>query len=612
VAGLTLHIGSSDRDRIERAAERLHFFEERTELVVEEGFSAAWVAHDDPVLFGPARDAASGVRVLTSGRVAWDESEWQRAERMNAYEGGLSNRLLLDRYLSLGPSGLDRPNGPCLLVVWDPRAQKVHMWTDHFGYHPAFLYRAESAREAIVSTFPDALADDPQVSTSLDEVSVAEFLSAWRITPPHTYYREIRYAGAARYLVWDLANERHESRTYWQPHAEDPFPRSEAAAEELAGAVARAIRVRTTSRLGPIVSFTSGGMDSRTVLFATAAPECVTGLNLYDEPCHEAEVARRLCAAAGVRYDGFQRDQDYYPRWLERGVRLSGGMWSHEDNHYLGTRARIRELGARTVFSTCTADWLFKGYGLEKSHRRMLGRNLPFKRFEDQRIDGFLPNLPRTVPQELAGAVGDRLSAWFGDTATRLTTDRERLQVEDRRARPACYAVSVSGPIMYRIFPYDTFLADARIADCYSKIRAEWKLNSEVWGMAVRRVCASGRSIEDANFGWRVGSSSAAKLAAFGRGWISRRLRGSSSPASGLATGSWPNLGWYVEHSSTLRERWDAASQGARELISHAWGESPWAKPLSAWSRSGNDVFRILTVVQVLDRRVSNSRSQTS
>ncbi len=610
MAGLTIHIGSSDRDRIAEAAGRLRFFGEPTDVISEDGFSAAWVGHDDPALFGPARDPATGVRVLTSGRASWDELDWQRAERMSAYEGGLSNRLLLERFLQGGAPALDRPNGPCAVVVWDPRARFVHLWTDHFGYHPVFLYKPESVSEAIISTFPEAIAGDPSVSATLDEVSVAEFLSAWRITPPHTYYREIRYAGAATHTTWDLTSGRHEVSTYWRPHVEAPFPTCEAAAEELAHAISGAIRIRTLARLAPVASFTSGGMDSRTVLFAAASPEHVTGLNLYDEPSHESEIARRLCQAAQVRYEGFQRDQDYYPRWLADGVRFSGAMWSHEDNHYLGTRERVLALGARTVFTTCTADWLFKGYGLEKSHRRLLGRNLPLQQFENRRVNGFLPNVPRTVPAALSPEVEARLEHWFAGTAVHFTADAERLQVEDRRVRPACYAVSVSGQIMYRVLPYDTFLADSRVADCYARVRAEWKLNSDAWGMAVRRVCAAGRTIEDANFGWAVGSSRAAKIVLFARGWIGRRLRRAPARSAGPATGSWPDLRWYIQNSPTLRAFWTSVSKDTRDVIVRSWGANPWAQPLEAWSGPPNDLFRILTVAQLLEHRSTRTNGE--
>jgi hypothetical protein len=603
LAGLTVHIGSSDRDRIARAARRIVFFGERSEVICEDGFAAAWAGHDDPTLFGPAYDPVTGIRVMTSGRVAWDETDWQRAERLTQYEGGLSNRLLVDLYLQRGAGGLDRANGACMVVVWDPRVRVIHLWTDHFGYHPAFLYRENAVTGAILSTFPEAIADDPETVATLDEVSVAEFLSAWRITPPHTYYREIRYAGAATHYTWNLASGMMRYAIYWRPHDRPSFPSCDAAAEELAFAVSRAIRIRTLHRLAPIVSFTSGGMDSRTVLFAASSADDVIGLNLFDEPNHESEVARRLCEAAQVRYVGFRRDQDYYPRWLEEGVRLSGAMWSHEDNHYLGTRARVVELGARTVLSACTTDWLFKGYGLERAYRRLLGRNLPFMRFEDRRIDGFLPNVPRAVPKDLVQPVRARLAECFGGTSERLTTDADRLQVEDRRVRPACYAVSVSGQIMYRIFPYDTFLADARIADCYGRVRAEWKLNSDLWGRTVRRICFRGRSIEDANYGWAVGSSPVGKMVSFAGGWVRRRVRRAPKRRPGPATGSWPDFSWYIKNSVTLRESWSSVSQQTRDLVARTWGSNPWGQALEAWSGTPNEFFRILTVAQLLENR---------
>jgi hypothetical protein len=613
MAGLFVTLGRADRARIERAAERMRFFEETTIISSAEGFSFAWVGHDDPTLFGPARDPATGVRVITSGRVSWNESDWKHAETLDQYEGGLSNRLLLDRYLTSGPVGVERHNGPAALLVWDPRDEVLHLWSDHFGYHPVFLYQPERTEHAVIATFADAIADDSMVDVTPDETSMAEFLSAWRITPPHTYYAEIKHAGAAVHCRWDLRERSYSKRIYWTPFQEEKFPDIESAAEELAAAVTEAVRIRTLPRLAPIVCYTSGGMDSRAVLFAAANPADLIGVNLYDVPNKESAISKRLCAAAGVRYLGFGRDDDYYPRWLRAGARLSGAMWSQEDNHFLGTRALVRETGARTVITACTTDWLFKGYGLEKTYARLAGRNLPIKVFTHERINGFLPNEPRPVPAEFRAAVDARLEEYFSGTPRKLESDADWLAVEDRRIRPACYAVSVSGQIMYRVFPYDTFLADRRVADCYSRIRAEWKLNADVWAKAVQRICAGAREIEDANFGWRIGSSTPRKLVSFARGWIARRMKPSALATTGLATeGSWPNLDWYLSNSSTLRALWESRSGKAQEIISAAWGASPWATPLSDWASDPNAVFRILTLASHLDRQTQSEVKEPS
>src|SRR5688500_9357311 len=136
MAGLYVTLGAAERSRVEEAAARLRFFEETVIVSSEPGFSFEWVGHADPALLRPAFDPAAGVRVVTSGRVSWDEPDWKRGETLVQFEGGLSNRLLLEKYLQGGAAGLDRHNGPAALLVWDPRDQMVHLWTDHFGYHP--------------------------------------------------------------------------------------------------------------------------------------------------------------------------------------------------------------------------------------------------------------------------------------------------------------------------------------------------------------------------------------------------------------------------------------------------------------------------------------------
>src|SRR5262249_54529620 len=151
-------------------------------------------------------------------------------------------------------------------------------------------------------------------------------------------------------------------------------------------------------------------------------------------------------------------------------------------------------------------------------------------------------------------------------------TDRDHLVVEDRRIRPSCYTVSVSGQIMYRTYPYDTFLADSRVADCYSRIQASWKLNGDVWGAAAALVCKDAVDIVDANFGWRLNASTSSKLLAFAQGWVKRRLsRLASRPRQPAASNhppspaSWPELGWYANHSPTIKQFWNSVPSDHRE-----------------------------------------------
>jgi hypothetical protein len=561
-----------------------------------------WIwADDDPVRFGPAFDDATGATALCSGRLSWPSAEWARAARL-PYRGGLANRLMLDRFLKRGPSAVAPYNGAAVVVVADAPNRKVHIWTDQFGYHPCFIYRDGRPHGCIVTTSPDALLVDREATVTDDEISMAEFIRAWRVTPPNTYLREVKHAGAAAHIVIDLRTGEVSTETYWRPFQNEFFPSIEAASEELAEAVRVSVEERTAIAKRPLV-FISGGSDSRILLFSASKREDVTAVNLYEREARETQVARQLAQAASAKFMAFQRGNDFYPRNLEDSVRWSGGMWSVEDSHYVGFSDDISSVAADLVMTACTTDWLFKGYGLEKKHVSIFGKNLPLLTYVNDRREGFLPNRPLPAPAAMAREIEQRLATWFDGCPAVLTDPWNRLKVEDRRIRPATYTVSVSGPIMYRRFPYDTFLADSRIAECYGRSHPDWKLNRELWGKVAARLCADAGQILDANYGWRVDSGRTEKLIVFGRGWIRRRfdrLRAQTQVDDGLrppSSGSWPEMGWYATHSETLRSVWNSVTSAERERMAGVCWEDPFSISLNQWALRGNDLFRILTLL---------------
>lgn len=557
-----------------------------------------WVG-SQPERFGPALDETTGVRVVTSGRLTWSAHEWATAEHL-PYEGGLANRLILERYLDRGIEAVAPFNGSAVVTIHDPRSSQTHVWTDQFGYHPCFAYRADQAGDCIFTTFPDALLADPEAETAFDLVSMAEFISAWRATPPHTYFAEVKYVGAATRTTVDAKALVTARATYWRPFEDGFYASITEAAEALAAAIQAAISERTAIAERPVF-FLSGGADSRVMLFSASDRARVTCVNIFEHEAAETDIARDLAAIAGCPFVALQRDNDFYPRNLPDIVRRSGGMWSAEDAHYPGFTDRLADLNPDLVMTACTTDWLFKGYGMEKEHVPLLGRSLPFMKYMAKRAKAFLPNIPLPPPPNMAERMDERMAAWFAGCPDTLVSPRDRLLVEDRRIRPACYTVSVSGQIMYRTFPYDTFFADSRIANCYSRIHPDWKLNREVWGKAAARICAEAGDIVDANYGWRVDAGPIEKAIAFAAGWVSRRTK---PPAPSIAaaerpppSGSWPEYGWYAEHSQTLRDLWTSVTAEERELMAVVTGTDHWSRPLESWRHDGNHLFRVLTLL---------------
>ena len=591
------------RERLARCAAGLRYGDEAEVLHCDRvGF--AWLGFDRPEQFAPAVDRHTGSWLAAAGRVSWPGEALLRAEG-DSIEGGRHTGYLLQRFLGGGPGAITGFSGAALICLYDKPADTLHCWTDPFGYHPAFLYRrADDGSPQAVTTHPDVLWHDPATPLEWDDVSAVEMLRAWRVTPPHTYYRQVKHLGAAAHVWWKPGQPSVQQQTYWQPRFDALHRSLGEASEDIAEAVGSAIAQRTREAGGTTALLVSGGADSRVMLYAADDPKQLVGINLYEFPSDEARIAQQLCQRSGATYVGFGRDADYYPRLMAESVRWSGGMWCLEDNHYTGVGHLIRQAQSQLVMTACTTDWLFKGYGLEKRAKTLMGRQLPTKAFVDHRVDGFLPNVPTAAAPRWSAAVDQRMQDWFAGTPSTLHSAQDRLQVEDRRIRPACYTVSVSGPIMYRIYPFDTFMADPRVAAAYERTPPEMKLNGDAWGRAAARICQQAADIVDANFGWRTNASQTGKLIRFGRGWVRRKLLSRLGRAQAQAAsdhpppaGSWPQMQWYIANSPTLRRFWDQVPGEDRDRMNHLLDADMFAVPLDQWRGDANHFFRAATLL---------------
>jgi hypothetical protein len=608
MAGLYITLERSEQRRLEGVADAMRYRSEEMEIWSGEAISYVWLAHDCKVRYGPAIDPNSGVHVVCGGRLVYSAGDWARATGL-PFHGGLAGRIVLDTYLRHGPERVAPFNGSASIAIWDPRVHRLHLFTDQFGYFPLYEYGSDGGKVQVVTTFPDAIRKDCSLEWELDDVSMAEFLRAWRVTPPYTYYKNLRHVGSATHCIIDPGTGNANRSLYWKPFENGFYSSVHEAGEDLAAALKLAVSERTAAAKKTCL-FVSGGSDSRVMLFGADDPSKIVGINLYEStPTPESDVAKQLCDRVGVRFIGQSRDNDYYPRMLEENVRWSGAMWSAEDSHYLGFMPIVEAEAVDLVMTACTTDWVFKGYGLEKQYRKLFGRYLPIKEFSPIRRDCFLPNEARMAPAKFREEIDARFASWFSECPRELRNDEDYLRVEDRRIRPACYTVSVSGQMMYRVFPYSTFLADARVANCYAKIPAWMKLNGEVWGDAASRVCSKATDIVDSNFGWSVNASVSQKLAAFGRGWVQRRIGSLIRKRPNQQKeeinhppcyASWPDYGWYAKNSPTVKRQWMEVDSDLKMQVTEAWGGDPWARTLEQWAENPLDFFRILTLLAFL------------
>lgn len=600
MAGFYLIIDKLDNNRTQIALKAItNFDDEYSEIISEDYFTCICTSVNDKTLWGNAFDPDSGISVIIAGRIHLSQQEWNEAENLFAFEGGIAGKFILQKYLNKEINSIYKVIGPAIIIIWNPKSKSLEIITDYFGYYPAFVYRNNKNEIKIISSSPEAISKDNGAKTSRDDLSFVEFLSAWRITPPHTYYNEIKYLGAAKHITINLADNNINEKEYWKPFQDTSYDDFDIASKELELALRDSINKITLSRLGPIVNFTSGGMDSRVVLYCASDRNALIGFNMYDEPNLESSVAQQLCIECDVRYYGFKRDIDYYPRLMKDIVAVNNGMNAFDDQHYLGAREVIKLLDAKTVISGCSTDWLFKGYGLDKRYKKFLGKNLPVTIMTKNRIDAFLPNIPNEVPTEYKTKIKERLLNWFGDVPKNFEEDIDWLLVEDKRIRPTLYAPSISGPSMYRIFPYDTFLASSDIAEVYGKMPAKWKINSTIWSKTVSRIGGKAGKVIDANSGSKMGISLPHRLYDFGRGWIKRHIiQKNKYIKDQLATDySWPNFGWYIKNSKTLIDLWMNTSSTNKAVLCDYLGYNPWSFSLDYWAKRHNYFFRMITII---------------
>ena len=137
-------------------------------------------------------------------------------------------------------------------------------------------------------------------------------------------------------------------------------------ASQLAAALRRAVERRTLPRLGRSAVALSGGLDSRVILASTLDAEQAFAFSCFDEPNRELRTAERIARTLSVPFLPLQRGPDYYAEHAERGVRISGGMGSLANNHFLGVIPRLKHEGMENLLTGCYCDYLFKGLPLNR------------------------------------------------------------------------------------------------------------------------------------------------------------------------------------------------------------------------------------------------------
>ena len=577
----------------------------RTQIIDKGLFSLVLAGVDDQRLWGPCEvDSADGtVFVALAGRIVLNDEDWESSTKSDN-RGGVVCKALLAKYLQQGLDFIPTLNGNFAVFIYDGRSSTFHLATDRAGmllsYGPTAFEKTP-----VLGSHPDVLASTLGEEQNLDMVSLAEFVTTGRLTPPHTYYRGVQALESGTLYTIDLSSQSRilQGKRYFDFRFRiAPDSQEESLAEELAVAFRSAVRKRSHFRLGKTAVALSGGLDSRAILSAATSGSELCAFTLYDQPNLESRTAQALAQAAGVPFTAVQRPEDYYVRSAELGVAISGGTGNIASNHFLGVRSRLADMGIKNLLTGCYCDYLLKGLSLNTQERK-LSRKEQISGFSFQHYHRHYQG--RTL---LRTQVVSRLEERFPESRQPIFSEEDWLNVEHKRAFPLAYEGDLAQrAIPQRVIPWFVPMADNAILDVYLKIPSRLKLNSSLFRRMVQIVCDKKlAALPDSNTGAPIQSSAISfcchRYVSALRNRLNRRFH------RGLATrGSWPNWRFLIGNSPQMRELWLRPNDYAVDISMRLFGHNPFASfPISPSDGDIEHSLRLFTLKLWLDQRAGS------
>src|SRR5262249_28482732 len=475
-------------------------------------------------------------------------------------------RIIQARYHRQGTVALESLNGNCAVVVHDATRRCLHLVTDRCGVFPTFETDTPDGR--LYSSHPDVLASAAHEHHRIDELSLAEFILTGTVTPPFSYFQRIRASQHATIHSIDLTRAHGtpvKQRYFTFAYRGSSHVREDELANQLAGALQRAVRRRTLPRLGPSAVALSGGLDSRVVLASSANGGQTVAFCCYDEPNRELRTAEAIARTLSVPFVPMQRGADYYADHAEDGVRISGGMGSLANNHFLGVLPRLQREGVEGLLTGCYCDYLFKGLPLNRRAHWLTRRETlaPFRHeFYFDHVAAPTP-LAERARERWESRVPRRFQAQ--DSASAV------FEVEARRTFPLCYEGDNQQRLVpQRITGWSPPFVDRDVMNVYLRLPYNLKLNRSIFRKVVTALTPRLGAIPDANTGAPPHSSQVTEIVhsnqlRLQRAW--RRLH--RLPASDE---SWPDSTHAATDGGKLDALWRRPNPEAMDLFRRVLG----------------------------------------
>jgi hypothetical protein len=558
---------------------------------------------DDWSTWGPFVSEENKIHVYLAGRVALEETEWEKASNIKG-DGGIACKAIFEMYRRGGIDQLKMLNGNFGVLICDENMRRFYLVTDRCGMVPCYSYGINEFN-FVLSSHHDLLAKALNIPCEWDMTSMAEFLATGKVSYPHTYYKRIKaldygsihvielQSGDARYhskiKYFDFDYQIDHQRTEWE------------LAEELASSFRKAINRRTQSRFGRTGISLSAGLDSRSLLCAADSRENIDSFCFFDEENTEYNVAQKIADAAGVKLYKLKRQFDHYGNNAELGTRVSGGMGDIGSNHYLGFRREFIKLGIENIIAGFYCDYLFKSLVLNKKKHYVSRREI----YSEFQYDNYMRVY--WFNTSYSDHVKERIDTLFPDDLKKDESEIGRLRIEQRRLFPLYSEPDNQETLVpQRVLGWYLPIVDNDIIDTYLRIPPRYKLNVSMYSKMVQLLC--GKTISDIiniNTGAKVNASVVSLII---HGYVKSFQTRLRKRRKTIATAeSWPNWEYYIHNSKKIESLWKTDNEIAAEIFTLITGTNPYRKKIQQYAENEDlKLFlRLLTLKLWMNRSTS-------
>jgi hypothetical protein len=411
-----------------------------------------------------------------------------------------------------------------------------------------------------------------------------------KITPPFTNHRGVKSfkPGSIYQIDYSKLLGLHlQSEKYFEFQFNEHLNSSEdEMAEQLSHAFKTAVRKRTLSIFGQTAISLSGGLDSRTILCSAKENDSTWAFCFFDIENREYQIAKEIAKKLGVKFIPCKRDFDYYGDNAVLGAKISGAMGDLANNHYLGYRDHLIDLGIENILTGFYCDYLFKGLTLDKSPSKIFRHEKlsPFK------YESYRPHVP--ISRKYGKEVYRRLDNLFPKDIQTSIDSKSKLAIESKRVFPLCYEPdNQETTIPQRVLPWYLPIVDNDIIDVYLKIPAKYKLNISMYSKMVHMQCKNLiPDIINANTGVKVNANKLHILYSKYINALKYRMRKHSKK---IATdGSWPNWEFYFKNSAKIKDLWTNDTQLTKDIYIEIMGYDAFKRDIRSFTGTEHELLR--------------------